>query len=76
MSRALYMVVERFKNKDAVAALEGLVAKFERCYRVMETHDRRLLAAVAEPRPSGSGFPQKSPKRLSTAPPPPPPQPA
>jgi hypothetical protein len=31
MSRALYMVVERFKNKDAVAALEGLVAKFERC---------------------------------------------
>ena len=26
MSRALYMVVERFKNKDAVAALEGLVA--------------------------------------------------
>ena len=63
MSRALHMVVERFKNKDAVAALEGLVAKFERCYRVMETHDRRLLAAVAEPRPSGSGFPKK---RLST----------
>jgi uncharacterized protein DUF3303 len=59
----IYMVVEHFKNKDAVAvyrrfrdsgrmAPEGLVYvsswvddKFERCYQVMETHDRRLLEA-------------------------------
>ena len=57
------MVVEHFKNKDAVAvyrrfrdsgrmAPEGLVYvsswvddQFERCYQVMETHDRRLLDA-------------------------------
>jgi hypothetical protein len=61
MSRTLYMVVEHFKNGDAVAvyrrfrdrgrlAPEGLVyisswvdEKFERCYQVMETDDRRLL---------------------------------
>ena len=59
----LYMVVEHFKNQDAVPvyrrfrdhgrmAPEGLVYisswvddKFERCYQVMETHDRRLLDA-------------------------------
>lgn len=59
----MYMVVERFKNKDAVAAYrrfrdsgrmapEGLVYvsswvddKSERCYQLMETHDRRLLDA-------------------------------
>jgi len=59
----IYMVVEHFKNKGAVAvyrrfrdsgrmAPEGLVYvsswvddKFERCYQVMETHDRRLLEA-------------------------------
>src|SRR5438132_13553415 len=57
----LYMVVEHFKNKDAVAiyrrfrdrgrmAPEGLAYlsswvddKLERCYQLMETHDRRLL---------------------------------
>jgi hypothetical protein len=57
----LYMVVEHFKNKDAVAvyrrfrdrgrlAPEGLTYlsswvddRFERCYQVMETQDRRLL---------------------------------
>jgi hypothetical protein len=57
----LYMVVERFKNKDAAPAYrrfrdkgrmmpEGLVYvgswiddSFERCYQLMETHDRRLL---------------------------------
>ncbi len=61
MPNTLYMVVERFKNKDAVAvyrrfrergrmAPDGLVYvsswvddRFERCYKVMETHDRRLL---------------------------------
>ena len=61
MPRTLYMVVEHFKNKDAVAvyrrfrergrmAPEGLVYvsswvddRFERCYQVMETGDRRLL---------------------------------
>ncbi len=61
MQRTLYVVVEHFKNNDAVAvyrrfrdrgrlAPEGLVYisswvddKFERCYQVMETHDRRLL---------------------------------
>jgi hypothetical protein len=55
------MVVEHFKNKDAVAvyrrfrdsgrmAPEGLAYvsswvddKFECCYQLMETHDRRLL---------------------------------
>ena len=57
----LYMVVEHFKNKDALPvyrrfhergrlAPEGLVyisswvdARLERCYQVMETHDRALL---------------------------------
>jgi hypothetical protein len=57
----LYMVVEHFRNKDAVAvyrrfrdsgrmAPEGLIYvsswvddKFERCYQLMETHDRSLL---------------------------------
>jgi hypothetical protein len=61
MSRTLYMVVEHFKNKDAVPvyrrfrdrgrmAPEGLVHvsswvddKFECCYQLMETDDRRLL---------------------------------
>jgi hypothetical protein len=61
MPRSLYMVVERFKNKDAVAvyrrfrdngrlAPEGLLYisswvddKLERCYQLMETHDRALL---------------------------------
>lgn len=61
MTRTLYMVVENFKNKDAVAvyrrfrergrmAPEGLVyvsswvdEKIERCYQVMESHDRKLL---------------------------------
>ena len=63
MPKKLYMVVEHFKNKDAVAvyrqfrdrgrmAPEGLAYvsswvddKFERCYQVMGTHDRRLLDA-------------------------------
>lgn len=57
----LYMVVEYFKNGDAVPAYrrfrdrgrlmpEGLVylsswvdVKLERCYQIMETHDRSLL---------------------------------
>jgi hypothetical protein len=61
MAKILYMVVEHFKNQDAVAvyrrfrergrmAPEGLVYvsswvddKLERCYQVMETHDRALL---------------------------------
>jgi len=61
MPRTLFMVVEHFKDKDAVAvyrrfrergrmAPEGLVyvsswvdEKFERCYQLMETHDRSLL---------------------------------
>jgi hypothetical protein len=61
MSKMLYMVVEHFKNQDAVAvyrrfrdsgrmAPEGLVYvsswvndKLDRCYQVMETHDRKLL---------------------------------
>jgi hypothetical protein len=61
MSKTLYMVVERFKGKDAVPvyrrfrekgrmAPEGLVYvsswvdhKLERCYQLMETHDRALL---------------------------------
>jgi hypothetical protein len=59
----IYMVVEHFRNNDAVAvyrrfrdrgrmAPEGLTyvsswvdEKFERCYQVMETDDRRLLDA-------------------------------
>jgi hypothetical protein len=61
MPSRLYMVVEHFKNNDALAvyrrvrdngrmASEGLVyvsswvdEKFERCYQLMETQDRRLL---------------------------------
>lgn len=61
MPHTLYMVVEHFKNKDAVAvyrrfrdrgrmAPDGLAYlsswvddKFERCFQLMETHDRRLL---------------------------------
>jgi len=61
MPRTLYMVVEHFKNKDAIAvyrrfrdkgrmAPEGLRYvcswiddRLERCYQLMETHDRRLL---------------------------------
>ena len=61
MAKALYSVVEHFKNNDAVPvyrrfrdrgrmAPEGLVYvsswvdhKLERCYQVMETHDRALL---------------------------------
>ena len=61
MENTLYMVVEHFKNNDAVAvyrrfrhsgrmAPKGLMYrsswvddKFERCYQLMETHDRRLL---------------------------------
>jgi hypothetical protein len=61
MAKILYMVVEHFRNKDAVPvyrrfrdsgrmAPEGLVYvsswvddKLERCYQVMETHDRALL---------------------------------
>jgi len=61
MAKILYMVVEHFKNQDAVAvyrrfrdcgrmAPEGLVYvsswvddKLERCYQLMETHDRALL---------------------------------
>jgi Protein of unknown function (DUF3303) len=57
----LYMVVEHFKNKDAVPVYRRFEArgrmapaglsyvsswvgeKLERCYQVMETHDRRLL---------------------------------
>jgi hypothetical protein len=60
MENTLYMVVEHFKNNDAVAvyrrfrdsgrmAPKGLMYmsswvddKFERCYQLMETHDRRL----------------------------------
>ena len=58
-SKSLYMVVERFKDAPAVYRRfrdrgrmmpEGLSYvssrvddKFERCYQVMETHDRRLL---------------------------------
>lgn len=56
-----YMVVERFKNKDAVAVYRRFRDKgrmmpegvryvsswidegFERCYQLMETHDRELL---------------------------------
>ncbi|HVP53675.1 MAG TPA: DUF3303 family protein [Candidatus Eisenbacteria bacterium] len=61
MSKTLYMVVEHFKNHDAVPvyrrfreygrmAPEGLTYvsswvddKYERCYQLMETDDRRLL---------------------------------
>ncbi len=61
MPNTLYMVIEHFKNRDAIPvyrrfrdkgrmAPEGLhyVAswvdhKLERCYQVMETHDRDLL---------------------------------
>jgi hypothetical protein len=61
MPNVLYMVVEHFKDADAVSvyrrfrecgrmAPEGLVyvsswvdEKFERCYQLMETYDRRLL---------------------------------
>jgi Protein of unknown function (DUF3303) len=61
MPNTLYMVVEYFKNKDAVAvyrrfrdkgrmASEDLIYvsswvddKFERCYQLVETHDRSLL---------------------------------
>src|ERR1700730_9897639 len=61
MPKTLYMVVEHFKNKDAVSvyrrfrdsgrmAPEGLCYlsswvhdNLERCYQLMETHDRRLL---------------------------------
>jgi hypothetical protein len=61
MPKTLYMVVEHFKNRDAVPVYrrfrdygrmvpEGLVYvsswvdhKLERCYQVMETHDRALL---------------------------------
>lgn len=56
-----YMIVEHFKNKDAVPvyrrfrehgrmAPDGLTSvsswvddKYERCYQLMETRDRRLL---------------------------------
>jgi len=61
MAKILYMVVEHFKNQDAIAvyrrfrdsgrmAPEGLAYvsswvddKLERCYQLMETHDRGLL---------------------------------
>jgi hypothetical protein len=61
MPKTLYMVVEHYKNKDAVPvyrrfrdsgrmAPEGLfyvsrwvADSLERCYQLMETHDRRLL---------------------------------
>ncbi len=61
MAKTLYMVVERFKGKDAVSvyrrfrdngrmAPEGLAYisswvdhTLERCYQLMETHDRALL---------------------------------
>ncbi len=61
MPKTLYMVVEHFKNQDAVpvyrrfrdrgrTAPEGLAyvsswvdEGLERCYQLMETHDRRLL---------------------------------
>ena len=63
MPKTLYMVVEHFKNKDALPvyrrfrehgrlAPEGLSyvsswvdLEFERCYQLMETHDRALLEA-------------------------------
>jgi len=61
MPKTMYMIVEHFKNKDAVPvyrrfrdrgrmAPEGLVYvsswiddQLERCYQLMETHDRALL---------------------------------
>ena len=61
ISKRLYMIVEHFKDGDAVSvyrrfrdygrmAPEGLTYvsswvddKFERCYQVIETHDRQLL---------------------------------
>lgn len=61
MATTLYMVVEHFKNKDALSvyrrfhdrgrmAPEGLLYvsswvadNLERCYQLMETHDRSLL---------------------------------
>ena len=61
MAKTLYMIVEHFKNNDAVAvyrrfrdqgrmAPEGVTyvsswvdEKYERCYQLMETGDRRLL---------------------------------
>ena len=61
MKKTLYMVVEHFKNSDAVPIYrrfhargrltpDGLVYvsswidhKLERCYQLMETHDRALL---------------------------------
>ena len=61
MAKTLYMVVEHFKNKDAVSvyrrfrehgrmAPDGLNyvsswvdEQYQRCYQLMETHDRRLL---------------------------------
>ena len=63
MQTTLYMVVERFKDKDALPIYrrfrdngrmmpEGLAYvsswiddKLERCYQLMETHDRSLLDA-------------------------------
>ena len=61
MPKTLYMVVEHFKNKDALPvyrrfrehgrmAPDGLTYvaswvddQYQRCYQLMETHDRRLL---------------------------------
>lgn len=61
MSKTLYMVVEHFKNKNALPvyrrfrekgrmAPEGLVYvsswvddRLQRCYQLMEAHDRALL---------------------------------
>jgi hypothetical protein len=61
MKPMLYMVVERFKNNDAVSVYrrfrdrgrmvpDGVVYisswvddRLERCYQLMETHDRALL---------------------------------
>jgi hypothetical protein len=61
MAKSMYMVVEYFKNKDAIAVCrwfrdQGRLApeallyisswvdnKLERCYQLMETHDRTLL---------------------------------
>jgi len=61
MKPTLYMVIEHFKNNDAVPvyrrfrdkgrmAPEGVVyvsswvdEKLERCYQLMQTHDRQLL---------------------------------
>jgi len=61
MPKTLYMVVEHFKNHDALPvyrrfrehgrmAPDGLIYvsswvddQYQRCYQLMETHDRRLL---------------------------------